>query len=149
MVIGSGPIVIGQACEFDYSGTQACKALKEEGFEVVLFLQSYRLRVGSGPVAFGVLTGLAGVVVVALLTFVAHRRLAYRKMLVLTGILLGIVLLVMVGEQAQEMQQADWLPLTRIPWLAGVLPDWVGTWFSVFPTADPTVKTSPHSIRSM
>jgi carbamoyl-phosphate synthase large subunit len=36
MMIGSGPIVIGQACEFDYSGVQACKALKEEGFEVVL-----------------------------------------------------------------------------------------------------------------
>ena len=36
LLIGSGPIVIGQACEFDYSGTQACKALREEGFEVVL-----------------------------------------------------------------------------------------------------------------
>ncbi|MFC1516978.1 carbamoyl-phosphate synthase large subunit [Candidatus Margulisiibacteriota bacterium] len=36
MIIGAGPIVIGQACEFDYSGTQACKALKEEGYEVVL-----------------------------------------------------------------------------------------------------------------
>jgi carbamoyl-phosphate synthase large subunit len=36
MLIGSGPIIIGQACEFDYSGTQACKALKAEGFEVVL-----------------------------------------------------------------------------------------------------------------
>ncbi len=36
LIIGSGPIVIGQACEFDYSGTQACKALKEEGFEVIL-----------------------------------------------------------------------------------------------------------------
>src|SRR5882762_8763628 len=36
LVIGSGPIVIGQGCEFDYSGTQACKALKEEGYEVVL-----------------------------------------------------------------------------------------------------------------
>ncbi|HWP42807.1 MAG TPA: carbamoyl-phosphate synthase large subunit, partial [Blastocatellia bacterium] len=36
MIIGSGPIVIGQACEFDYSGTQACKALRSEGFEVVL-----------------------------------------------------------------------------------------------------------------
>ncbi len=36
LVIGSGPIVIGQAAEFDYSGTQACKALKEEGVEVVL-----------------------------------------------------------------------------------------------------------------
>ena len=36
LIIGSGPIVIGQACEFDYSGTQACKALKEEGYEVIL-----------------------------------------------------------------------------------------------------------------
>ncbi len=36
MIIGSGPIVIGQACEFDYSGTQACKALRQEGYEVVL-----------------------------------------------------------------------------------------------------------------
>src|SRR3989337_947071 len=36
LIIGSGPIVIGQACEFDYSGTQACKALKAEGYEVVL-----------------------------------------------------------------------------------------------------------------
>src|SRR5881394_512850 len=36
LLIGSGPIIIGQACEFDYSGTQACKALKAEGYEVVL-----------------------------------------------------------------------------------------------------------------
>ncbi|OIO34889.1 MAG: carbamoyl phosphate synthase large subunit [Candidatus Omnitrophica bacterium CG1_02_40_15] len=36
LIIGSGPIIIGQACEFDYSGTQACKALREEGFEIVL-----------------------------------------------------------------------------------------------------------------
>ncbi len=36
LVIGSGPIVIGQACEFDYSGTQACKALRDEGLEVIL-----------------------------------------------------------------------------------------------------------------
>ena len=36
MVIGSGPIIIGQAAEFDYAGTQACLALREEGYEVVL-----------------------------------------------------------------------------------------------------------------
>ena len=36
LIVGSGPIVIGQACEFDYSGTQACRALRAEGFEVVL-----------------------------------------------------------------------------------------------------------------
>src|ERR1700684_1125162 len=36
LIIGSGPIIIGQACEFDYSGTQACKALRSEGYQVVL-----------------------------------------------------------------------------------------------------------------
>ena len=36
LIIGAGPIIIGQACEFDYSGVQACKALKEEGFRVIL-----------------------------------------------------------------------------------------------------------------
>jgi Carbamoylphosphate synthase large subunit (split gene in MJ) len=36
LIIGSGPIVIGQACEFDYSGSQACKALREESYKVVL-----------------------------------------------------------------------------------------------------------------
>ena len=36
LIIGAGPIVIGQACEFDYSGTQACKALKAEGYRVIL-----------------------------------------------------------------------------------------------------------------
>ena len=36
LIIGSGPIIISQACEFDYSGTQACKALREEGYEIVL-----------------------------------------------------------------------------------------------------------------
>ena len=36
LIIGAGPIVIGQACEFDYSGAQACKALKEDGYRVIL-----------------------------------------------------------------------------------------------------------------
>ena len=36
LIIGSGPIVIGQACEFNYSGTQACKALREQGYKIVL-----------------------------------------------------------------------------------------------------------------
>ena len=36
LIIGAGPIIIGQACEFDYSGAQACKALREEGYKVIL-----------------------------------------------------------------------------------------------------------------
>ncbi|MHB1937299.1 MAG: FTR1 family iron permease [Acidobacteriaceae bacterium] len=107
-----------------------------EGVEVVLFLQSYRLRLGGRPVLYGVVLGLILTAIVAVLTFIAHRKLPYKKMLVLTGIMLGGVLLVMVGEQAQEMQLAHWLPTTPIPWLANLIPGWMGLWFSVFPTVE-------------
>jgi high-affinity iron transporter len=107
-----------------------------EGFEVVLFLQSYRLKSGSSAILDGVVLGSLLSGLVAVLTFVAHRRLPYRKMLVLTGVMLGFVLLVMVGEQTQEMQLAHWLPKTQIPSLARMTPDWMGLWFSVFPTVE-------------
>ena len=38
LVVGAGPIIIGQACEFDYSGTQACKALRKAGYEIILLI---------------------------------------------------------------------------------------------------------------
>jgi high-affinity iron transporter len=110
-----------------------------EGFEVVLFLQSYCLRMGQRVVVEGALVGLFFTAIVAVLNFVAHHRLPYRKMLVLTGIMLGMVLLVMVGEQAQEMQLAHWIPTTTIAWLAPHVPDWMGLWFSVFPTVETLV----------
>jgi high-affinity iron transporter len=109
-------------------------SLYREGFEVVLFLQSYQLRLGGGVVLKGALLGLLLSGMVAVLTFVLQQRLPYRKMLITTGVLLGVVLLVMVGEQAQEMQLAHWISHTEIPWLVDVLPAWVGMWFAVFPT---------------
>lgn len=111
-------------------------SLYREGVEVVLFLQSYRLRLGNQPVASGLMIGLIGTCLIAILTFVLHRRLPYRRMLIVTGVMLGVVLVVMVGEQAQEMQFAHWLPMTTIRPLARVLPDWAGLWFSVFPTIE-------------
>jgi high-affinity iron transporter len=111
-------------------------SLYREGFEVVLFLQSYNLRLGGSVVLKGTLLGLALSGMVAVLTFVLQQRLPYRKMLITTGILLGIVLLVMVGEQAQEMQLARWIPRTEISWLANVIPAWIGMWFAVFPTVE-------------
>jgi high-affinity iron transporter len=107
-----------------------------EGFEVVLFLQSYRLRLGTAPVLSGVGIGFALTLIVGVLTFVAHRRLPYRRMLVLTGVMLGLVMLVMVGEQAQEMQLANWLPTTPIASLSRFIPNWMGLWFAVFPTEE-------------
>src|SRR5580692_664936 len=84
-------------------------SLYREGFEVVLFLQGYYLKMGGATVLTGAAVGLGLSAVVAVLTFICQRRLPYRKMLIFTGILLGVVLLVMVGEQAQEMQLAGWL----------------------------------------
>src|ERR1043165_4172016 len=109
-------------------------SLYREGFEVVLFLQSYHLRLGGGVVLKGALLGLVLTGMGAVLTFVLQQRLPYRKMLITTGILLGVVLLVMVGEQAQEMQLANWISTTPIPWLKGTIPPWMSLWFAIFPT---------------
>jgi len=109
-------------------------SLYREGFEVVLFLQTYYLKLGGRVVALGAFLGLILTGMVAVLTFVANRRLPYRRMLVATGIMLGVVLLVMVGEQAQEMQLANWIPTTTLTGLVPLIPAWAGLWFSVFPT---------------
>jgi len=109
-------------------------SLYREGFEVVLFLQSYNLRLGGDVVLKGAVLGMALSGMVAILTFFLQQRLQYRKMLITTGILLGIVLVVMVGEQAQEMQLAHSIPTTQIGWLANYIPAWVSMWFAVFPT---------------
>ena len=114
-------------------------SLYREGFEVVLFLQTYYLQMGGKIVLIGAVLGLFFTGIVAVLTFVAHRKLPYRKMLVLTGVMLGFVLLVMVGEQAQEMQLAGWIKTTQADSLAKIIPDWMGLWFSVFPTVQTLV----------
>ena len=114
-------------------------SLYREGFEVVLFLQNYRLKLGGHAVLNGVIVGLIFASIVAVLTFVAHRKLPYKRMLVLTGALLGVVLLVMVGEQAQEMQLAHWIGTTPIPALEGVIRPWMGLWFAIFPTVETLV----------
>jgi high-affinity iron transporter len=121
-------------------------SLYREGFEVVLFLQTYYLQMGGKIVLLGALLGLFFTGIVALLTFVAHRRLPYRKMLISTGVLLGVVLLVMVGEQAFEMQQANWIGTTQIGWLADKIPAWAGVWFSVFPTVQTLVAQAIAAI---
>jgi high-affinity iron transporter len=108
-------------------------AVYREGFEIVLFLQALRLKYGSVVVLQGVALGLAFTAAAGILTFVAHHKLPYRRMLVLTGAMIGFVLIVMVGESAQELQLAGWLPTTQ---LGITLPGWVGTWFALFPTVE-------------
>ena len=111
-------------------------AIYREGFEIVLFLQNMRLKYGAGTVLEGVAIGLAFTAVVGALTFYAHKKLPYKQMLVLTGATIGFVLVVMVGESAQELQLAGWLPTTQ---LGVTFPGWMGTWLAFFPTVETLV----------
>jgi high-affinity iron transporter len=102
-----------------------------EGFEVVLFLQNLELQAGSGTVLEGVLLGLAGTAVVGVFTFWLHHKLPYKKMLVLTGVLVGVVLVVMIGGTALSFQDLGWLPKHPTPF---TLPEWMGSWFEMYST---------------
>ncbi len=104
-------------------------SIYREGFEVVLFLQNLRVTFGSSVVLEGVTLGLLFTAAVGVLTFALHQRLPYKKLLIITGAMLVVVLFVMVGEEVNEMQLAGWISTTPI----GVhLPGWAGQWFSLF-----------------
>jgi high-affinity iron transporter len=104
-----------------------------EGFEVVLFLQNLQLKAGTAAVVQGVGIGLAGTAVVGVLTFVLQRRLPYRKMLIVTGVMIGFVLVVMIGGTAATFQDLGWLPTHS---LGVTVPDWAGRWFEVYGTVE-------------
>jgi high-affinity iron transporter len=105
-------------------------SIYREGFETVLFLQSLVLEAGISIVLQGVLLGMLGVVIVGVLTFVLQTHLPYKKMLVVTGVLIGGVLLVMVGNTVHVMQSVGWLPITPVRGL--FVPYWMGQWFGLF-----------------
>jgi high-affinity iron transporter len=104
-----------------------------EGFEVVLFLQALQVKAGAPAVLEGVAFGLAGTAVVGVLTFVLQRRLPYRRMLVVTGVMIGLVLVVMIGGTASTFQDLGWLPRHD---LGVAVPGWAGRWFEVYPTVE-------------
>ncbi len=106
-------------------------AVYREGFETVLFLQNLQLKAGTATVLEGVAIGLAGTALVGAFVFWLHRRLPYRRMLVLTGILVGVVLVVMVGGTALSFQDLGWLPRHPTPF---TLPEWMGAWFELYST---------------
>jgi len=104
-----------------------------EGFETVLFLQSLELSAGATAVIEGAGLGLALTLGVAFLTFSLQRKLPYKKMLIVTGVLLGIVLVIMVGQTARTMQGTGWLPITPLDW---EVPASLGLWLGVFPSVE-------------
>ena len=104
-----------------------------EGFETVLFLQSLELSAGATAVIEGAGLGLALTLAVAVLTFALQRKLPYKKMLIVTGVLIGVVLVVMVGQTARTMQGTGWLPITPLDW---EIPSSLGLWLGIFPSVE-------------
>lgn len=102
-----------------------------EGFETVLFLQNLQVSAGGGATALGVGVGLAGTFAVGFATFKLERKLPYRKMLIATGVLIGLVLGVMVGTTVHSLQGLGWLPSTPTGF---VLPLWTGQWLGLYAT---------------
>ncbi|MGB2712247.1 MAG: FTR1 family protein, partial [Conexibacter sp.] len=102
-----------------------------EGFETVLFLQSLELSAGTATVLEGAGLGLAMTLGVAVLTFALQRKLPYKKMLIVTGVLIGFVLVVMVGQTARTMQGTGWLSISSFGFEP---PAWASLWLGVYPT---------------
>jgi high-affinity iron transporter len=102
-----------------------------EGFETVLFLQSLQVSAGTATVVEGAALGLALTFGVGAVTFLLQRKLPYKRMLIVTGVMIGFVLVVMVGQTARTMQGVGWLSITPI---GAEPPYWLGVWFGVYPT---------------
>lgn len=125
-------LVSGEVGQWIGLATLGFTSIYREGFETVLFLQALVLEVGNGPVLVGVALGLAGVVLIGFLLFRLQVKLPYRKMLIVTGIFIGSVLLTMVGKLVHSFQVVGWLPTHPIRVLS--LPYWFGDWFGIFAT---------------
>jgi high-affinity iron transporter len=110
-------------------GLLGFSSVYREGFEIVLFLQNLRLTFGSSVVLEGVLLGALFTTATGVLTFALHAKLPYKKLLIITGVMLLAVLLVMVGEEINEMPLAGWIGTTSMGF---TLPGWLGEWFSIF-----------------
>jgi high-affinity iron transporter len=107
-------------------------SIYREGFETVLFLQALVLDAGIQVVLQGVAIGLVGVAIIGVITFKIQARLPYKKMLIVTGVMIAVVLVMMVGNTVHVMQAVGWLPITPI---SGVfLPTWAGQWLGFYAT---------------
>lgn len=107
-------------------------SIYREGFETVLFLQAMVLDAGSGVVMGGIGLGMVGVIAVGLLLFLVQVKLPYKKMLIITGVMISSVLVTMVGMTVHVFQVVGWLPLHAIR--AFEFPYWASLWFGLYAT---------------
>ncbi len=103
-----------------------------EGFETTLFMQSLILEAGMRPVLLGLALGGLFIGAVGFAVFSIGARLPYRKMLVVTGVLVVFVLFTFLGSTVRLFQTVGWLPIHPVPGLE--LPAWVGVWLGLYPT---------------
>jgi high-affinity iron transporter len=123
--------ISGQALGFVLLGLSS---VYREGLETVLFLQALQTSAGTGATALGAGIGLGGTMIVGGATFKMQRKLPFKRMLILTGVLIALVLAVMVGTTVHNLQGIGWVANTptsfRVPlswsiWM-GVYPTWEG-----------------------
>ena len=101
-----------------------------EGFETVLFLQTFILEGGLRSVLIGLAIGGGLVALLGGSIFALGAKLPYRKLLVVTGLLVVSILMTVTGQTVRLFQTVGWLPIHPVP---GVdLPPWVGTWFGLY-----------------
>jgi high-affinity iron transporter len=105
-----------------------------EGFETVLFLQALVLEAGLQTVLGGVAIGLASTLLIGIIVFVVQAKLPHKKMLIVTGMLIVLVLVQMVGNTVNILQVIGWLSLHPIRSLAPYMPYWAGMWFGLYAT---------------
>ena len=103
-----------------------------EGFETTLFMQSLILEAGMRPVLLGLALGGVFIGAVGFAVFSIGAKLPYRKMLVVTGVLVVFVLFTFIGSTVRLFQTVGWLPVHPVAGLE--LPSWMGVWLGLYPT---------------
>ena len=129
---GAG-VALGSATTILGLYTLGFTSVFREGFETVLFLQALQLSSGTGVVLGGVTLGLLATAAVGYATFALERKLPYKRLLIVTGVLISLVLVVLVGNTVRTLQGVGWLPITPVHI---DIPLWMGTWLGVFPTVE-------------
>jgi len=102
-----------------------------EGFETVLFIQNLQVSAGTSACVLGSGIGLAATLAVGVVTFALESKLPYRRMLIVTGVLIALVLAVMTGTTAHVLQGLGWLPSSPTSF---AVPLWMSRWLGVYGT---------------
>jgi high-affinity iron transporter len=103
-----------------------------EGFETTLFMQSLILEGSTWPVVIGVLAAAAFIGIVGFSIFIFGAKLPFRKLLVVTGVLVVSIMVTFLGSTTRLFQTVGWLPIHPVPSLN--FPAWAGLWFGLYPS---------------